>query len=88
MLVCPAVPQHPPSSSSSGNPKQLHLMFSMVVAEASRSEAGRTTLRAWQQTHVGDAHGVATEVERLGLLAFCDPSEVRAELLCTAVDEI
>lgn len=48
----------------------------MVVAEASVSEAGRLTLRAWEQTHVGDAHAVAAEVERLGLLAFCEPSEV------------
>lgn len=57
----------------------MHLKFSMVVAEASLTEAGRLTLRAWEQTHVGDAHRVAAEAERLGLLAFCDPySEVKA----------
>lgn len=64
------------TSSSSDKRNVVHLKFSVIVAEASFSEAERPRLRAWEQTHVGRAHGVAEELERLGLTAFCDPEEV------------
>lgn len=55
---------------------EVHLRMSVVVAEASLSEAGRPRLRAWQHSHVGKAHRVGRELEKLGLLAFCEPSQV------------
>ncbi|CAN0126506.1 unnamed protein product, partial [Scytosiphon promiscuus] len=55
--------------------KAIHLRFSMILAEASIGEAGRPRLRAWEQSHAGDAHAAAADLERLGHLAFCDPSE-------------
>jgi len=69
-------PDAPTPASPVFGSQRVHLKFSVVVAEASVSEAGRPRLRAWEQAHVGDAHAVAGEVERLGLLAFCDPAEV------------
>ena len=55
---------------------KVHVRLSVVVAEASLSEAGRPRLRAWEHSHAGPAHGAAVKIERLGVLAFCDPSEV------------
>lgn len=54
----------------------MHLKFSITVAEACVSEGGTPRVRAWEHSHVGAAHRVAAEIERLGLLAFCDPRQV------------
>lgn len=64
---------HPSSFLTS---RRVHLKISVVIAEASYSEAGRPRVRAWEHSHVGAAHRVGLEGERLGLLAFCDPSQV------------
>lgn len=55
---------------------KLHLKFPVILAEASLDETGRPRLRAWEQSHAGFAHKVAVDAEVLGLLAYCDPSEV------------
>lgn len=62
---------------SSSSMQKVHLKMSVIVAEAYLSEAGTPRVRAWEHSHVGAAHRVATRLEQLGFLAFCrDPCEV------------
>lgn len=69
-----------PPSFSPKSTSVVHLKFSVIVAEASFREVDIPRLRAWEQTHVGHAHQVAGDLERLGLATFCDAAQVTLTL--------